>query len=458
MMHLFFFELKRLFKQKKTWIIMGILCILSVFLVNDFNSRSKVFDDYLIISVQSQKVRFDDKMTRLDTTIETGMYYTSKIDVSNVREYRESVKLLLESLDRQEEAVINQDWEAYHKEELFYDYWIASNYVSDITYLRNQKIIEESTEIIQLQTEVKEQMNYPDLVFSSYYGITNVAKDFNYFYKNHLLYSYQTVQNEIFTIPVHRYTMSGSTFIYHFFAQFWFYIFVLQILLGFNEVEDSRNFGTNKLVYTLPYKRPTITLTKLFISAFSTIIVILFPLVLISIILFLQDGFSQLNLPVLINSISWKSFTGIENNLKHDVMSIGGNLSLGISYFSSYPKGSYEMHELLDFIKLREFYGLTFILFFFNVTFLSSIILMISQIIRQKMLALIAIVTIFGLGVYLTFIDPNALISKFNPFGGFDMILLNGGSSSLTLLNIILVLIIFIFLVLLSMKFSKHRD
>lgn len=458
MIHLFFFELKNLFKQKKTWIIMAIISILSVYLINDFNNRSKIFDDYNIISVQTKIVSFEEKLDRINLTIETGEYFREKIDISNMKEYRETLILLLESLYRQEKAVLNQDWEAYHKEKLFIEYWYASNYISDITYLRNQKLIDESIDIIQLQAEVKTKMNFPELVFPSNYTITNVMKDFKYHYKNFLLYSYQVVQNEIYNIRVHRFTMNGSTFIYHFFAQFWVYIFILQILLHFNGIDDSRNNGTNKLIYTLPYKKFTIILTKFLISLFSSLIVILLPLILVSIFLFLRDGYSQFNLPVLINSISWKSFTGIENNFKYDSMRIGYNYSIGISYYSSYPRGSDEMHPLLEFIKLKDFYGLTFISLFFNVAFLSSIILLISQFIKQKLFSLIIILSIFGIGVFISRIDPNAFASKFNPFNGFDVILLNGGSSSITLLNSVLLLVFSSFILLIINQFLSSKS
>ena len=250
MIHLLLFELKNLFKQKKTWIIIGILLMLSVYLINDFNDKSKAFDDYRITAIQSRIIRFEEKLERVNLTIETGLFYRDKIDVSNVTEYKETLTLLLDSIHRQEQALINKDWETYHKEQLFYDYWHVSNYVSDITYLRNQKLIDESYEIIKLQTDVKSKMNYSELVFPSYYGMSNVTKDFKYYYKNYLMYSFQVVQNQVYTNPVHRFTMNGSTFIYHFFAQFWVYIFVMQILLNFNEINDSRNFGTNKLIFT----------------------------------------------------------------------------------------------------------------------------------------------------------------------------------------------------------------
>lgn len=440
MFQLLLFELKNLFKQKKTWIIIGILLILSVYLINDFNDKSNVFDDYRITAVQSRIVRFEEELERVNLTIETGLFYKDKVDISNVTEYKESLTLLLDSIHRQEEALINQDWETYHKEQLFYDYWHVSNYVSDITYLRNKKLIDESYEIIKLQADVKSKMYYPELVFPSNYGMSNVTKDVKYYYKNYLMYSFQVVQNQVYTNPVHRFTMNGSTFIYHFFAQFWAYIFILQILLSFNEIDDTRSFGTNKLIYTLPYKKSSIILSKFFISIFSTLIVILSPLILVSLFLFIKDGFSQLNLPVLINPNSWNSFTGIENNFKYDIMGQGGKFSIGISYFSSYPRGSGEFHPLLNFIRLKEFYGLVLISLIINMSFLSSLILLVSQYIKQKLVVLVIILSTFGMGISLAQIDPNAFISKFNPFAGFDMILLNGGSSSITLLNSIIVL------------------
>ena len=92
MIHLLLFELKNLFKQKKTWIIIGILLMLSVYLINDFNDKSKAFDDYRITAIQSRIIRFEEKLERVNLTIETGLFYRDKIDVSNVTEYKEDRK------------------------------------------------------------------------------------------------------------------------------------------------------------------------------------------------------------------------------------------------------------------------------------------------------------------------------------------------------------------------------
>ena len=89
---------------------------------------------------------------------------------------------------------------------------------------------------------------------------------------------------------------------------------------------------------------------------------------------------------------------------------------------------------------LMQFYGLTFILFLFNLGFISSIILLINRIIKSKLFATGSTLIIYVLGVFLSQIDPNAIFTKFNPYSGMNMILLNGGSSSITLLNSIIVL------------------
>lgn len=420
MIQLILDEIKNVIKEKLSWLIVVIICILSFYLVYDLNNKTKEFENYLPIQVQDQIQTTLNDITIIDIGIKTGNIGNQKINQSNALEYKETLNLLLESLRRKEVALNNQDWETYHKEQLFYDYWYFSNLVFDIDLLKNQKLIDESSEFFKLQSEVKSQMNYPELVFSTD-GMSNVLRDYKYLLKNRLLYSYQIVQNEVYTQPVNRYTINGSTFIFQFFSQYWFVLLVLQLFLISNRVEKHKSFA------------------KFVVSLTNSFVILILPILLISMVLFLFNGFSQLNLPVLTNSIGLSSFSGIENNLENDFLGNGGNFAIGLSYFSSYPQGSGEMHPYLSFIKLREFYGFVGLLIIFNTMFLTSFIQLITNSIKQSKLALGIIVLITCLGVFLTQIDPNIIISKLNPFAGYDVILLNGGSSSITLLNILVV-------------------
>jgi hypothetical protein len=423
MIELILDEIKNVIKEKLSWLIVVFICILSFYLVYDLNNKSKEFENDLPVQVQNQIQTTLNDITIIDIGIKTGNIGNQKINQSNALEYKETLNLLLESLKRKEVALNNQDWETYHKEQLFYDYWYLSNLVFDIDQLKNQKLIDESSEFFKLQSEVKSQMNYPELVFSSD-GMSNVLREYKYLLKNRLMYSYQIVQNEVFTQPVNRYTVNGSTFIYQFLSQYWFVLLVLQLLLITNRIDKHKSFA------------------KFIVSLTNSFVVLILPIALISFILFLFNGFNQLNLPVLTNSIGLSSFSGIENNLENDFLGYGGNFSIGLSYFSSYPQGSGEMHPYLSFIKLKDFYGFVGLLSIFNTLFITSFIQLITNNIKQSKLALGIIVSITCIGIFLTKIDPNAFISKFNPFAGFDMILLNGGSSSITLLNSLIVLII----------------
>ena len=423
MIELILDEIKNVIKEKLSWLIVVFICILSFYLVYDLNNKSKEFENDLPVQVQNQIQTTLNDITIIDIGIKTGNIGNQKINQSNALEYKETLNLLLESLKRKEISLNNQDWETYHKEQLFYDYWYLSNLVFDIDQLKNQKLIDESSEFFKLQSEVKSQMNYPELVFSSD-GMSNVLREYKYLLKNRLMYSYQIVQNEVFTQPVNRYTVNGSTFIYQFLSQYWFVLLVLQLLLITNRIDKHKSFA------------------KFIVSLTNSFVVLILPIVLISFILFLFNGFNQLNLPVLTNSIGLSSFSGIENNLENDFLGYGGNFSIGLSYFSSYPQGSGEMHPYLSFIKLKDFYGFVGLLSIFNTLFITSFIQLITNNIKQSKLALGIIVSITCIGIFLTKIDPNAFISKFNPFAGFDMILLNGGSSPITLLNSLIVLII----------------
>jgi len=421
MIQLILDELKNIIKHKLSWFIVGVICILSFYLVYDLNNKSKEFENDLPTQVQNQIQTTMNDITIIDIGIKTGSIGNQEINQSNALEYKETLNLLLESIKRKEIALNNQDWELYHKEQLFYDYWYLSNLVFDIDQLKNQKLIDESSEFFQLQSEVKSQMNYPELVFSTD-GISNVLRDYKYLLKNRLLYSYQIVQNEVYTQPVNRYTINGSTFIYQFLSQYWFVLLVLQILLITDRINKHKTF------------------TNLFISLVNSIIVLIVPLILISFVLFIFNGFSQLNLPVLTNSVGLVSSQGIQNNMNNDFLGYGGNFSIGLSYFSSYPQGSGEMHPYLSLIKLIKFYGFVGLLFTFNTLFITSFILLISRIIKQNKIAYLVILAVSGLGVLLTQIDSNSTFLKFNPFSGFDVILINGGTSSITLMNMLIML------------------
>lgn len=421
MIQLILDEIKNVVKQKMTWFIVGVICVLSLYLVYDLSNKSKEFENDLPVQVQNQIQTTKNDITIIEIGINTGSIGNRKINISNALEYKETLNLLLESLKQKEMALNNQDWKTYHKEQHFYDYWYLSNLVYDIDLLKNQKLIDDSSEFYQLQTEVKNQMNYPDLVFSSD-GISNVIRDYKYLLKNRLSYAYHIVQKEVYTPPVNRYTINGSTFIFQFLSQNWFVLFVLQILLISDGIKNQKS--TSKLI----------------ISIIQSFIVLIIPLLFISFVLAILYGFNNLNLPVLTNSLGWNNFSGIENNIRNDFLGNGWNFSMGLSYYSSFPQGSGEMHPYLNFIRLKEFYGYVGLLFIFNTLFISSLIQLISKIFKNKIIALITVLSIFGLGIFLSQIDPNAFISKFNPFAGFDMILLNGGSSSITLLNSIIVL------------------
>ena len=421
MIQLILDEIKNVVKQKMTWFIVGVICVLSLYLVCDLSNKSKEFENDLPVQVQNQIQTTKNDITIIEIGINTGSIGNRKINISNALEYKETLNLLLESLKQKEMALNNQDWKTYHKEQLFYDYWYLSNLVYDIDLLKNQKLIDDSSEFYQLQTKVKNQMNYPELVFSSD-GISNVIRDYKYLLKNRLSYAYHIVQNEVYTPPVNRYTINGSTFIFQFLSQYWFVLFILQILLISDGIKNQKS--TSKII----------------ISIIQSFIVLIIPLLFISFVLAIIYGFNNLNLPVLTNSLGWNSFSGIENNIRNDFLGNGWNFSMGLSYYSSFPQGSGEMHPYLNFIRLKEFYGYVGLLFIFNTLFISSLIQLISKIFKNKIIALITVLSIFGLGIFLSQIDPNAFISKFNPFAGFDMILLNGGSSSITLLNSIIVL------------------
>jgi len=395
MIQLILDELKKLIKHKLSWFIVGVICILSFYLVYDLNNKSKEFENALPTQVQNQIQTTINDISIIEIGIKTGSIGNQEINQSNALEYKETLNLLLESIKRKEIALNNEDWESYHKEQLFYDYWYLSNLVYDIDQLKNQKLIDESSEFFQLQTEVKSQMNYPELVFSTD-GISNVLRDYKYLLKNNLVYSYQIVQNKVYTQPANRYTINGSTFIYQFLSQYWFVLLILQILLITDRINKHKTF------------------TNLFISLVNSIIVLIVPLILISFVLFIFNGFSQLNLPVLTNSVGLVSSQGIQNNIKNDLLGYGGNFSIGLSYFSSYPQGSGEMHPYLSFIKLIEFYGFVGLLFTFNTLFITSFILLISRIIKQNKIAYIVILAVSGLGVLLTQIDSNSTFLKFN--------------------------------------------
>ena len=144
MIQLILDEIKNVVKQKMTWFIVGVICVLSLYLVYDLSNKSKEFENDLPVQVQNQIQTTKNDITIIEIGINTGSIGNRKINISNALEYKETLNLLLESLKQKEMALNNQDWKTYHKEQLFYDYWYLSNLVYDIDLLKNQKLIDDS--------------------------------------------------------------------------------------------------------------------------------------------------------------------------------------------------------------------------------------------------------------------------------------------------------------------------
>ena len=121
MIELILDEIKNVIKEKLSWLIVVFICILSFYLVYDLNNKSKEFENDLPVQVQNQIQTTLNDITIIDIGIKTGNIGNQKINQSNALEYKETLNLLLESLKRKEVALNNQDWETYHKEQLFYE-------------------------------------------------------------------------------------------------------------------------------------------------------------------------------------------------------------------------------------------------------------------------------------------------------------------------------------------------
>lgn len=437
MITLIHFEIKNLFKQKKTGIIMLILVLLGFYLVNDYRSKAIDYEKYTLVSIQSQILRIKREITSVQLLKDRAVDYENQVD---------SLNLLLDSIYRKEKAYLNQNWNDYYREEVFYNYWHVSEYSYYLNQIGNQNKIDEFIEMIEMQHMIGEKLGFPELVFSSFFSHQDAGI---HSYKQFMFLNFQLWMNNANYPPTNRYTMNGSVFIYHFFGRFSLIFFVLLIFLHFSSVSDEIKNGGLKFLFSMPYKRSFFMMGKYIAGLLSSLIILLFPLFIISVGLYALDGINMLDYPVLSYSQSLTSFVGIENNLARDILQHGGNFTLGISKYSTFPAGQTDIHPALKLIPLGQFYGRLLILIVVNFSFLIVLTNLISLILRNKFVALTTILLLVGSGVYLSGLMQNTIWASINPFSVMDVLAINGATSSVSLLSALSTLSL-VFIVLLS--------
>ena len=165
----------------------------------------------------------------------------------------------------------------------------------------------------------------------------------------------------------------------------------------------------------------------------------------------------MLNYPVLSYSRAWTSFIGIENNLSQDILKHGGNFTLGISKYSTFPAGRANIHSALELIPLGQFYGRLLILIVANFSFLIVFTNFISLMLRNKFVALATVLSLFASGVYLSRLMQNTIWATINPFSALDVLAINGATSSVSLLSAICTLSLVLILILIMCNIIYKR-
>lgn len=430
------FEIKNLFKQKKTSIIILILLLLGFFLVNDYRSKAIDYEKYTLINIQSQILRTKREISSVHTLNERAADYENQVD---------SLNLLLESLIRKEKAYLNQNWNNYYKEEVFYNYWYVSEYSYYLNQIGHQSKIDEHYEMIEMQQMIGENLGFTELDFSTFFSNQDAGIQI---YKQSMLLNYHLWMNNADYPPPNRYTMNGSLFIYHIFDNFSIVFFVLLIIMHYSTMSDERKNGGLKLLFSMPYKRSFFLVGKFMAALLSSLIIMLLPLMIISVLLHALDGISMLDYLVLSHSRAWTSIIGIENNLSQDVLQHGGNFTLGVSKYSSFPAGRANIHPALELIPLGQFYGRMLLLIVLNYSFVIILTNLISLILRNKFVALTTSLLLFGLGIFLSDLMQNTIWATINPFSAVNVLAINGATSSVTLLSALCVLITFFTVIL----------
>lgn len=441
MKNLILFELKRMLRSLKYWLVVAIILLFGLIMIQEF--KGKIPPSYEVTSEIILPFRsfFTNKLNGIKGywTDPTRFGYYPDFTTDKIAQSEQLYEDLVNRTYILEDALSNKNWQEVNEQLAYIQYEELHD------FLEKERLREKTGEIsryyglFQELKGLRVKYQYPEWVVDPYGNLRDHEWQSITFMQK---FKYYKWLKEINHEPLHRYSMNSSTFLYHFMNHYLKWILaILMIILLYDIFGKDQENGSVKFLFSQPISRMKVILSKSVAGLLSCVLAVLIPVCIIVGLYSIRSGFSSMQYPVLIQRNSMTVLNGIQNTTILELEKWGYNHALGISLYSGFPIEFQDagMDLSLHLVSLWKFLLMALAMLVVYLAFVVMLNVMLSSIFRKKVLALSISLFITVVGTALSFTEFSD-ISALNPFWYSNPVAILGGTGDISGLQTILVL------------------
>lgn len=427
---LIWLELKKKIKQPKTWFLIVMIFIISILAIKDYRMEA-----------MRDTVNYFDSLGEVIEDISCSRYgrYLSEVEGTSMYETaRKNYELIYNTGTQIRVNGQKNDYKEANRLAAFSWLLLAKDRAQKEGGIREALFNKQAKDIWE---SVSGGIEFEEVDFKPPFGLRGIWEEYNLFLLNAKYYNY-LYQHDLEPIP-NRYEIGSMTFLYLYFNKIIpMLLGIIVLILTFDSINEDWLSGSIKLALTQPFSRGKYILSKIIVGVLHSTFVVLVPVFLITIVFGFFDSFENYNYPVLFLKDGFTSFEPIPNYIEFDPGYHGFNLHLGISLFSGYPKGEGYVNSRIDLIPLAQFLLLTILLIILFIIFCTTLNVLISSMIKDKITGFIIAGGITLIGMTLSSKLVTEYRCNLSPFSMNNPVRILDGTYNVTPLVAILILVV----------------
>ena len=257
-------------------------------------------------------------------------------------------------------------------------------------------------EVIEMWDEVSGGIPYEDINFFPTGGVFTHGKNYSFLKAK---YYYQLYLNDF--EPIYSDDINNVTYLYNYFFNIVpLFILIIPILFIYNNINKEKNTGSLKLVLTQSISRWRYYIAKWISGVLHALFTLLLAPIVISTVLGVQNGFVSMKYPTLYLKNTMSSFSTIPNYFDAIKMQYDyPQLNPTFSYFAPSHRIFTDVifpHERVDIIPFYQYLLMVLLLTILFVAFAVALVQLISAIINKEIISFVGATGIFAVGTFLS--------------------------------------------------------
>ena len=439
-------DIKRNLKSKKTYLLLTIIFISMFYFIYTFNGNKLDQDDYYDIS--KEEIRFQiltqiqlEEIFDLENSFDLMCKNYTFLDEDKKTEFDYDTncadyKIYLNHFSDLKGYLFENDSENFYRLKMFMLDVATDSFIDNFESLSDEMKVATEKRMIDYKNikNIKDNIkaNSADLegfVINDVYR-NNISK-FN-LRGLKLIESYNHYNND-YPLDV-DYQVNAGFFIANYLDQYFILLIFITILLIFDSFYRDYKLGVIKNILIAPSNRYTYVILKITSTIISSLIIIIFPLIIFSIYLYFKVGYFGLNYPLYISQGATSRFKPYLEYSR-----IVGNEEKPINLYSTYtnicrygPISQFPIDQIksgftltscdesipfniMKVMMLSEYLSLILIYFILVSIFISLLNSLLSVILNNRIFNLIILSSIIALGLILNKVLLGSEILKFLP-------------------------------------------